>query len=179
MKKRFLILYFYIFLFSDLIFSQNSLKILEKEMVIYYPKELLNLNKKPIITHRIFLHVVKEKYKKEKYKKESFSISLLHNNEKGEKRKLAYDVYIIDTKGMKIGYGLGAEIKGIGVIINGDSVILSIPLIKPYSYYGLNVQKGKYYLYVTYTKGKITYYSDTIPLYIKKTCKKQIKQLSK
>ena len=121
------------------------------------------------------------------HEKKRLSVTLLHDYNEEEKRKLAYDIYIMDKKNVQIGYlpflvGLATnhkerEIKGAEVFINNDTTILSIPFIKCYKYeygdrrgsscYCLNLKRGKYFLYATYRDKGETYYSDTILLYVK------------
>jgi hypothetical protein len=132
---------------------------------------------------------------KKNYEQKELAITIQHYHI-GTIDTNAYDVNILDTRGIKIKYEIATHASGgstirnyetpkIRISVNDENKILFFPLTTCYaagrsaSYFRLDVQKGKYYLYVTYKEGSITYYSDTIPLYIKRTCKKQIKQLSK
>ena len=176
--KKFSIILFLIFLvFSNFIYSQHTLKILDEEKVIRYPKILIQNKTTVVFPIKFFNLMVTRHFENaiERYEKKRLSVTLLHDYNQGEKRKLAYDVYIINKKDVQIGYLWGRlspnnkerEIKGAEVFINNDTTILSIPFIKCNKYGSLNLKRGKYFLYVTYRDKGETYYSDTITLNVK------------
>jgi hypothetical protein len=132
---------------------------------------------------------------KKNYEQKELSVTIQHYH-RGTIDTNAYDVNILDKRGIKINYRISVLGSGYSTIrnyktpkirisVNDENKILFFPLTRCNAtgrsalYSRLDVQKGKYYLYVTYKEGSITYYSDTVPLYVKRTKKIIEKQLKK
>ena len=157
-KHIILFLFFLSIVFANSIYSQSTIKILDKKKKIYINSTKNN---------------------------DRLSLKIFHDYDK-DKEEIdtnAYDVNIIDKNGKKIRYktmrkggGISREsfsafaTKKLEISIKEKHTTIFLPLTKYYVWgrdseiHRLDVKKGKYYLYVSYQTEETTYYSDTIPL---------------
>ena len=166
MKKQYLILFFIFLIFSDFIYCQNEIKILDKRKFFFYPKKTTERGRNKYIKVKISHINNEECIDTNKYK----IIILDKNNKKVEHSQIGLILRRFDKCNKII-------TKKIYIKTKKNYTILSMPYylyqynstkIPTYSLtlgYGYSLS-GKYKLYVTYRDAGKTHYSDTIPLYV-------------
>ena len=167
MKKNILILFLVFLIFSDFIYCQNEIKILDKRKFFFCPPQITERGRNKYIKVKI-CHLNSDEFTDtNKYK----IVILDTNNKKIEYDQIGFIFLRFDKYSKKI------ITKKIYMKTKKNYTILSMPYYL-YRYnstkiptyrltlgYGYSLS-GKYKLYVTYKDEYKTYYSDTIPLYV-------------